>query len=100
MFNADALEALLRNATEETIVHLEYDAGRPPTSRAKDEFKQAKDWHKSPHEYVGHFAGFKRTKHGELILTLFVHNRGEAGAYRAFNPNLGTIKAIRVVNAT
>lgn len=98
MFNADALNALLANATSDTIVHLEYLAGRPANSRGKAEFRQAKDWNKAPTEYVGNFASLKKNKWGETVLTLFVHNRGEIGAYRAFNPNLGEIRAIRVVN--
>jgi hypothetical protein len=97
MMNATDIVALLANATPDTIVHIDYLAGRPANERAKQEFNQASDWKKSGTSYVGHFVGMKTNKWGELILTLFVHNRGEIGSYRSFNPNLGKVRAIRVV---
>lgn len=93
------LLSVLKGATEDTIVHLNYVAGRQPTHRAICEAEMAADWGKAPTQFVGHFRGLRRTKKGELLLTLWVHNRGEAGAYRAFNPTLGFIRNIRVVNA-
>ena len=97
MLNAKDIEALLANANENTIVHIDYLAGRPVNDRGRKEYAEAKDWNKAPTEYTGNFAGLKRNKFGELVLTLFVHNRGTPGCYRAFNPNLGEVRAIRVV---
>ena len=90
------LTSLLANATKDTIVHLKYTAGRPSTDQAINEYEMALDWKKPSDEYVGHFEGLKRNKRGELVLTLFVHNRGGIGAFRAFNPSLGHLKDIRV----
>ncbi len=97
----DSFVALFANATKETIVHLTYVAGREPSPVALDEAFQAQDWAKwkSQNEYVGHFESIRKSKKGEPILTLFVHNRGEAGKFRAFNPHLGTIKDLRIVNS-
>lgn len=99
MLNANDLQALLADATEDTIVHIDYIAGSPKalTAKAVEEFNQAADWNgdrgiPSTH-YVGNFAGFRTTKRGEVILTLFVHNRGEVGQFRTFNPNLGTVRS-------
>lgn len=97
MLNAKDIEARLANANADTIVHIDYLAGRPVNDRGRKEYAAAADWNKAPTEYTGNFAGLKRNKFGELVLTLFVHNRGKTGAYRAFNPNLGEIRAIRVV---
>lgn len=92
------IETLLANATEETIVHIDYVAGRAPCARAIEEAEMASDWEKPNTSYVGHFKGLRRTKKGDLVLTLWVHNRGEVGAYRAFNPRLGHVRDIRIVS--
>jgi len=96
MLNANDIAALLANATEETIVHVEYVAGRPVKERAKREFEEASDWNKPATSYVGNFAGMKTNKWGELVLTLFVHNRGETGQFRAFNPKVGKLLSLKV----
>ena len=92
------LQKLFQSATNETIVHLRYTAGRVARSVAVEEALCAADWGKDPDEYVGHFESLRATKKGELVLTLFVHNRGEAGKYRTFNPNLGTIHDVKIVD--
>ena len=97
MMNAADIAALLADATPDTIVHIDYLAGRPANERGKAEFREARDWNKRPTEYTGNFSSLKRNKFGELVLTLFVHNRGATGSFRAFNPNLGEVRAIRVV---
>lgn len=99
MLNANDLQALLANATEDTIVHLSYRSGSPKalTAQAVKEFNEAADWNArfggegEFTTYIGTFAGFRTTKKGEVILTLFVANRGETGAYRTFNPALGSV---------
>ena len=100
MVNTEELRSILANATEDTIVHLSYRAGRPATTRACAEFEAASDWNEDrgvpATSYIGHFAGIKTTKKGDTVLTLFCHNRGDVGAYRAFNPNLGTILSLVV----
>ena len=102
MFNANDLQALLANATEDTIVHIAYLAGSPKavTAQAIKEFNDASDWNGDrgvpATHYVGNFAGFRTTKRGEVILTLFCHNRGETGNFRTFNPALGTVLSVVV----
>lgn len=92
------LERLFDNAVKgETMVHLTYRAGRAASQVAVEEAEQASDWNKPSDHYTGHFESIRRTKKGELLITLFVHNRGENGKFRAFNPSLGTISDIRIV---
>lgn len=100
MLNAKDIEALLANANADTIVHIDYLAGKPVNAKGRKEYAEAKDWNKAPTEYTGNFASLKRNKFGELVLTLFCHNRGKTGAYRAFNPNLGEVRSVRVVHPT
>lgn len=90
------LSETFANATSDSIVHLTYAAGRPVNAQGKREFAEARDWNKAPREFVGNFVSLKRNKRGEQVLTLFVHNRGEVGAYRTFNPSIGEIKSIVV----
>lgn len=89
----------LANATPDTIVHLNYVAFRPAGPIAQEEFAQSRDWDKRPTSYVGNFSSLKVSKKGDLILTLWVHNRGETGAFRAFNLNRGTLRDLKVVTA-
>ncbi len=96
MLNANDILSALSNANENTIVHIEYRAGKPANARGIKEYAEASDWNKPSTSYVGHFAGMKKNKFGELVLTLFVHNRGSSGSYRAFNPNLGTVLSMWV----
>ncbi len=102
MLNANDLQLLLANATEDTIVHIAYLAGSPKavTAQAVKEFNEASDWNGDrgvpATHYVGNFAGFRTTKKGETILTLFVHNRGSVGQFRTFNPKLGTVLSVTV----
>lgn len=88
------LTNLLANATEDTILHVDYVAGRPISEIAKEEYRDALDWKKSPTSYVGHFVSLKNNKRGEPVLTIFCHNRGEIGKFRAFNPVLGTLRSV------
>ncbi len=104
MLNANDLQALLANATEDTIVHIDYLAGSPKalTAQAVCEFNQASDYNgdrgiPSTH-YTGQFGGFKTTKRGEVVLSLFCHNRGETGCWRTFNPALGSVLSVKVVD--
>jgi len=93
------MDALFSNASPEDIVHITYYAGRPAGERALKEFEAAADWNKSAVEYIGNFVSYRLTKSGDPLLTLWVHNRGEAGAYRSFNPRLGTITSMFVRKA-
>ena len=92
------LEALFANATKETVVFVRYITGRKATVQAVKEAQEAADWGKTPEEFLGHFESLRRTKKGDLVLTLFVHNRGETGKFRAFNPNLGDLKEVQILS--
>jgi hypothetical protein len=92
------LTSLLANATKDTIVYLRYRAGHAAGPQAVEEFNAAKDWKVKPDEYIGHFVELSRNRRQELVLTLFVHNRGETGALRKFNPKVGTLLEAKIVS--
>jgi len=91
------LTSLFSSATKDTIVYLRYRAGHPAGSEAIKEFEAAKDWGKGPDEYIGHFVELTRNRRKELVLTLFVHNRGETGALRKFNPSVGRLLEAKIL---
>lgn len=91
------LTTLFANATPETIVRIRYRAGRPATPRAIEEFRAASDWKKPSDEYIGHFGGLFRNRKGQEYIILFVHNRGETGAVRCFNPSVGLLLEVNIV---
>ena len=72
------------------------------TAQAVKEFNDAQDWNGDrgvpATHYVGTFGGFKTTKRGEVVLSLFVHNRGKVGSWRTFNPALGSVLSVKVVD--
>jgi hypothetical protein len=99
MLTANDLQALLANATPDTIVHIAYKAASPKmaTAQAVKEFNEAADWNKGDATtYIGTFGGFRTTKRGEVILSLYCLNRGSVGAWRTFNPALGTVLSLKV----
>jgi hypothetical protein len=99
MTNDELLERLFEGATTDTIVHLTYIPGRAH-DRGDQAADAASDWHKdNRYRYVGNFSSMRHNSRGELVITLFVHNRGDTGCYRAFNPSLGTLKDIHVMKA-
>ena len=99
------LEAMFANATKETLVKVTYEVGREAKPQAIREAMMASDWAEAWggigwEEYIGQFESLKRSKKGDLILTLFVHNRGDTGRFRAFNPSLGKLKEVRILSTS
>lgn len=86
----------LAAATPDTIVHLGYRCGGKLGATAVEDLEAAADWKKHPQQFVGNFVSLKTNSRGEEVLTLFVHNRGAAGKYRAFNSTRGTILSLEV----
>lgn len=98
MLNANDVRHLLANATTDTILHLDYVAGGKPGQTASDDLEKASDWKKAPTSYTGHFVSLRTNKWGEIVLTVFCHNRGEIGKCRSFNPSVGTLRNLEVVS--
>ena len=92
------LKALFQGVEKGTIVFLKYRAGRRPTMGAVREAMEAEQYGMEQNEYFGHFDSLNVTKKGDTVLTLFVTNRGANGAYRAFNPSLGTLEDIQILS--
>lgn len=93
------MDATFGDASQEDIVHLVYEAGGEISPAAERDYVQASDWKRNPQEFIGHFVSYRKTKNGDPVLTLWVHNRGLSGRYRSFNPNLGRFHSIYVRRA-
>lgn len=91
------LTSLFANATKDTIVYLRYRAGNPASPQAVEEVEAAADWGKAPDEYIGNFVELFRNRRREICLVLFVHNRGETGMKRCFNPNVGKLLEAKIL---
>jgi len=84
---------------KDKILFVAYNAGRPPSPRAIEEAAVAKEAGLNLTHYVGRFESLRVTKRGDLLLTLFVFDRGVQGEgkFRAFNPNLGRLRNVSVI---
>lgn len=46
---------------------------------------------------VGTLSDVRIARNGDPIITIFAHNRGRSGSFRAINPNLGQVLAIELL---
>jgi hypothetical protein len=100
----DSLRVLL-TLKEDTILFVSYIPGRKPTPRAYAEARRSVDDEGiAPRHFTGKFKGARVTKKNEIVFTLWVEERDHTengrlvpGAYRAFNPSLGTLLALDVL---
>ena len=97
MLNATAMSAILSDVLLGSTLFVSYEAGRPASEKAVDEACRAKSEGLSMLHHVGTFVSLKTSKKGDLILTVWSETRGEKGAYRAFNPNLGNLRSLHVI---
>ncbi len=86
-------------------VFVSYIAGRRPSDRAIQEAQPARDQGISTRHYTGVFHSLHRTKKGDYVMTIWTDTRVSTdacgnqvnGAYRAINPNLGTLMVLEVL---
>ena len=107
MINATQLESKLQNVPEGSIIFVSYIPGRPPTSRAISEARRAiVEEGIAPRHFTGALKALWKTKKGQTVLTLWVNERDSVsrdgagmteGAYRAFNPSLGRLLSVEVI---
>jgi len=102
---------MLDAITRETIVNLSkqlegkllfvgYRAGLEPTAEALEEASFATETlGQNRQHYVGRFSSLFVNRRGEVVLTLFVFDRGRSGEgrYRSFNPAVGTMRTVSVL---
>lgn len=86
-------------------VFVSYIAGRRPTDQAIRECQVARDQGLNTRHFTGVFHSLHKTKKGEWVMTIWTDTRTSTdatgnqvnGAYRAINPNLGTLIVLEVL---
>ena len=95
----------LKDLPLDSVVSVSYVPGRRPSARAIEEAARAIESGISPRQFTGTFKGVSKTKRNEVVFTLWVEERDSIaadgtktpGAYRAFNPSLGRLLSLEVV---
>jgi hypothetical protein len=91
----------LRHVPPGSELFVSYLAGRPATPLAQQQAKRAEAEGISRHHFTGALSSLWFTSRGEVVFTLIVNERdnaaGTPGAYRTFNPNLGDLLALEVI---
>lgn len=96
---------ILTTLKEDSILFVSYLAGRPPKPQAIKEARRAVDQEGiAPRHFTGKFVRAWVTKKNELAFTVWVEERDHPsngrlvpGAYRTFNPSLGQLLALDVL---
>ena len=97
----DALDGTPDGAT----IFVSYNAGRPPTARAIREAQPAKDMGLNLRHFVGKLSSVWMTKKSQIVMTVLCDNRCNEDNgmrpphYRTFNPSLGTMHLVKVIDA-
>ena len=104
--DANTAYELLKDLPLDSILFVSYIPGRRPHAKAYREGARAIEEGISPRHFTGALKGVSRTKRlNEVVFTLWceerdsVHRDGTVtnGAYRAFNPSLGRLLTLEVV---
>lgn len=106
MMNPDDVMKVLTGLPLDSVLFVSYVPGRKPHARACQEGERAIEEGISPRHFTGTFKGVHRSKRlNEVVFTLWVEERDSVrrdgtktpGAYRAFNPSLGRVLTLKVV---
>ena len=113
MDESEMLQAL-QNAKQESqpganygsLIFASYAAGREPTPKALREAFRATQQGLARRHCLGRLVRVWTTKKGQLVMTVFAdtrdteHYTGQMteGAYRTYNPNLGKLYGLEVIN--
>ena len=95
----------LRDCGRGSLLFVSYKAGKPPTDRALLESERAVHVKgMSKRHFVGTFESMWTTRKSEIVLTIMALNRDRLtgdglveGGYRTFNPVLGELMALEVI---
>jgi len=97
MITALQMVQKMKDVPLNSVVFVGYLAGRPAGPQGIKEASKAREQGINLTHYTGQFRGIRVTRKREVIMTVWVQERGEAGAYRAFNPALGTLRTLEVI---
>lgn len=86
-------------------VFVSYDVGREPTVRAIREADRARREGLANRHFIGYLTEVRTTKRGDSIFTVLCDNRdderrGAKTGYRTFNPSLGQLHGVEVLEMT
>lgn len=96
---------VLKDVPLESILFVSYLAGRQPTPQAIKEAQRSSFEGIASRHYTGALKALTTTQKGETVVTLWVEERDsprgsgglQRGAYRAFNPSLGRMLVLEVL---
>lgn len=95
----------LTGVPEGSIVFVSYLVGRQPTARAIREAERSRRENIARRHFVGTLTSVWTTKRGDTVFTVLCDNRddearGTEEGYRTFNPNLGQLLSLEVIEET
>lgn len=106
MVNTDKMLEVLKDVPPGSVVFVSYTAGRRGSPQAAQEAARAVEEGLSLRHFTGKLEGVHKhtTKRGQWYFTLWVEERDSIkngqktqGNFRAFNPSLGTLHHIEVI---
>lgn len=104
MVTAQEMVAKLKDVPKGAQVFVSYLAGRPAKPRALREAERASEEGYAKRWFQGRLESVWTTKKGEPVMCVFTHTRynedepqGGDGHYRTFNPALGTMLSLEVI---
>ena len=107
MLTAHEVRARLEGRPKGTRVFVSYVAGRAPTERALRESESSSDAGENRRHFVGSLESLWQAKNGDTIVTVQAFNRDtespdglKPGGFRSFNPNLGKLLALDVLDGS
>ncbi len=104
MVNTNKMLETLKDVPAGSIVFVSYTAGRRPCPQALRECARAVDEGLALRHFTGKLEGVHKAKNGQYYFTVWVEERDSAkdgsltpGNFRAFNPSLGTLHTLEVI---
>lgn len=105
MLTTSQMEEILKDCGRGSLLFVSYKAGKPPTDRALLESERAVHVEgMSKRHFVGTFESLWVTRKGATVLTIMAFNRDKMtgdglveGGYRTFNPELGELLTLEVI---
>jgi hypothetical protein len=106
MMTPEQMDATLKNVPPGSLLFLSYKAGRPPCDKAILEAHPTTVTEGIPRRYaIGHLCDVFTTKKGERCVRIFADTRHtlqkdgalRKGAYRSYNPSLGELMFLAVI---
>ena len=90
---------------EGSLLFVSYLAGRPPGPQALLESSRSREEGIARRHFTGTLTSIRKNRAGETVLTLWVEERDSpdghgglhAGAFRSFNPSLGHLLTLAVL---